>query len=181
MVSKTLKSRPLKKGARCSREGLQAEMIHGFTEASSVVNRVLQKLQAEGYSQQDSFAVRLAMEEAIVNAIKHGNRNDPTKHVCISYELRAATPRPEAKCIVIEIEDQGSGFRPDEVPDPTASENLEHPNGRGLMLMQRFMNWVRYNEQGNRVTMCRYCSCAVTGASETGGDTPRRLLQQSSI
>lgn len=156
-------------------------MIHGVTEASAVVNRVLQTLQAEGYSQQDRFAVQLAMEEAIVNAIKHGNRNDPTKHVCISYELRAATPRPEAKCIVIEIEDQGSGFRPDEVPDPTASENLEHPNGRGLMLMQRFMNWVRYNEQGNRVTMCKNCSCAVTGTSETSADSPSHLLQRSSI
>ena len=53
----------------------------------------------------------------------------------------------------IEIEDEGAGFNPLDVPDPTAEENLELPSGRGLMLMKNFMSNVEYNSLGNRVTM----------------------------
>jgi serine/threonine-protein kinase RsbW len=160
VVSTKLSSRPLKQATRHPQVRLQTEMIHAFNEASAVVDRVVLTIQGEGYSEQDTFAVRLAMEEALVNAIKHGNCDDPTKHVCVSYQLHAANPHPESKCVLIEIEDQGRGFHPDEVLDPTIPENLERPNGRGLMLMRRFMSWVRFNEQGNRVTMCKYCSLA---------------------
>ncbi|MGH7171747.1 MAG: ATP-binding protein, partial [Gemmataceae bacterium] len=89
-----------------------------------------------------------ALEEALVNAIKHGHKFDPSKEVQLRYYLTA-------ECLLAEIEDQGCGFKPEDVPNPFAPENLERPSGRGLLLMQNYMTWVRYNDAGNCVTMCR--------------------------
>ena len=61
---------------------------------------------------------------------------------------------------MIEVEDEGRGFDPSHVPDPTLPENLERPNGRGLLLMRRSMTWVRYTGRGNRVTLCKRRSSA---------------------
>ena len=55
--------------------------------------------------------------------------------------------------LFVQVEDQGNGFNPNDVPDPTLDENLELPSGRGLMLMRTFMSMVEYNDKGNRVTM----------------------------
>ncbi len=55
--------------------------------------------------------------------------------------------------MLIEIEDEGTGFTPEEVPDPTSIENLEKPCGRGIMLMRAFMSRIEYNDQGNRVIL----------------------------
>ena len=57
-----------------------------------------------------------------------------------------------------EVEDQGAGFDPSQVPDPTASDSLELPSGRELLLISNFVTWVRFNEYGNCVTMCRFRS-----------------------
>jgi serine/threonine-protein kinase RsbW len=109
---------------------------------------ILGLLEAAGYSKNDLFAVRIALEEALVNAITHGHKNDPNKPVLLRYHLAADG-------FFIEIEDQGPGFRLEAVPDPSAPENLDRPCGRGLLLMRNFMTWVRFNDKGNRVTMCR--------------------------
>jgi serine/threonine-protein kinase RsbW len=94
----------------------------------------------------DVFGMRLALEEAIVNAIKHGNKMDPQKTVSIKCEI-------DSNRICVQIEDQGPGFSPTDVPDPTSEENLEKPGGRGIMLMKAFMTKVRYNACGNQVTL----------------------------
>ena len=96
----------------------------------------------------DVFGVRLALEEALVNAIKHGNRMDPDKSVRIGCQVCD-------KQVRIEIEDQGSGFDVSDVPDPTEDENLEKPGGRGIMLMRSFMSTVEYNASGNRLVMTK--------------------------
>ena len=84
-------------------------------------------------SEHDVFSIRLALEEALVNAIKHGNQMDRAKSaIVISY--RASSDRFD-----VHITDEGSGFDPSDVPDPTAIENLERPCGRGLMLMRHYM------------------------------------------
>ena len=57
--------------------------------------------------------------------------------------------------VLAEVEDEGPGFKPEEVPDPLALENLERSSGRGLFLMRSYMTWVRHNERGNEVTMIR--------------------------
>ena len=100
------------------------------------------------FGEHEIFAIRLAIEEALVNAIKHGNGSDPSKKVRIEYEISAAEVR-------IRIEDEGPGFDPGAVPDPTSPEFLERPCGRGLMLMRYYMSEVDYNERGNRVDMLK--------------------------
>jgi serine/threonine-protein kinase RsbW len=117
-------------------------------EARVVQEQVEQLLQARKIPDKDVFCIKLALEEALVNAIKHGNQFDPSKKVYISYRLLADR-------FEIAVSDDGAGFDPSDVPDPTAVENLERPCGRGLMLMRHYMSEVAYNSRGNGVTMCR--------------------------
>jgi serine/threonine-protein kinase RsbW len=117
-------------------------------EARRVQDEIEQQLIARRASDQEIFSVRLALEEALVNAIKHGNQMDQTKKVQVSY--RFVADRFE-----VLITDEGPGFDPSDVPDPTAVENLERPCGRGLMLMRHYMTEVAYNERGNGVSMVK--------------------------
>ena len=88
------------------------------------------------------------MEEALVNAIKHGNKLDPDKRVMID-----ATISPnEAE---ISIEDEGPGFDRGSVPDPLAEENLEKPSGRGILLIESYMSQVKWDHGGRRVRMVK--------------------------
>jgi len=122
-------------------------------EGMAVRDRVVDAMQARGYSDPEVFGVRLALEEALVNAVKHGNRNDPTKCVWASWHVG---PRR----VIVDIEDEGDGFDPRAVPDPCALENLERSCGRGLLLMRTYMSRVRFNRRGNRVTMCKWRASA---------------------
>ena len=109
---------------------------------------ILELAQACEFTEPDLFAIRLAVEEALVNAIKHGNGSDPTKNVHIDYEVNHDQVR-------VRIEDEGEGFDPDQVPDPTQPEFLERPCGRGLLLMRHYMSEVRFNDRGNSVEMVK--------------------------
>ncbi|HVL13601.1 MAG TPA: ATP-binding protein [Gemmata sp.] len=119
-----------------------------LAEARRIQNLIEECLQACGYSEHDVFSIKLALEEALVNAIKHGNQMDPDKRVFVRY---AVTPDR----FDIRITDEGDGFNPDDVPDPTAIENIERPCGRGLLLMRGFMTEVEYHGKGNSVTMAK--------------------------
>jgi serine/threonine-protein kinase RsbW len=99
-----------------------------------------------GYSDESVFAIRLALEEAVVNGFKHGNAQRPGATVDLAWSV-------DARRVVITVEDQGKGFDPSAVPDPRQPENLEKPSGRGLMLMRAYMTTVEHNEKGNRVRM----------------------------
>lgn len=118
------------------------------SEARLVQESIERDLRANQFSEKEIFCIRLALEEALVNAIKHGNRFDRSKKVHIAYHVS-----PERFDIM--ITDEGSGFDPTEVPDPTAVENLERPCGRGLMLMRYYMSEVNYSLSGNSVRMCK--------------------------
>jgi serine/threonine-protein kinase RsbW len=117
-------------------------------EVGPFLDEVTSVLAGLGYSPQDQFGVRLALEEAIVNGLRHGNGGDPRKRVRVGY-------RVDAEALLAEVEDEGPGFDRDAVPDPTRLENLERPGGRGLLLMHSFMTWVRYHGRGNRVSLCK--------------------------
>jgi len=117
-------------------------------EARTIQEQIEQLLHARATNDHDIFSIRLALEEALVNAIKHGNQMDRNKVVRISY--RVLVDRFE-----VAIADEGEGFDPSEVPDPTAIENLERPCGRGLMLMRHYMSEVQYNARGNAVSMSK--------------------------
>src|SRR5262249_34889080 len=113
-----------------------------------VQDQIEQCLQATACHDHDLFGIRLALGEALVNAIKHGNQYDRRKQVQIAYRLL-----PDR--FEVHITDEGTGFDPDDVPEPTAFEYRERPCGRGLMLMRHYMTEVTFNERGNAVTMCK--------------------------
>ncbi len=122
-------------------------VIPSRPEASrEVQEEILGQMQRLHWGEHDVFSVRLALEEALINAIKHGNHYDPGKQVKIRCGISQSVMR-------MEIEDQGKGFDLAAVPDPTDPENLESPCGRGIMLMRSFMSRVEFNETGNRVTL----------------------------
>ena len=116
------------------------------TAGKEVIDELLVHLTEQSWDENDVFGVHLAVEEAVVNAIKHGNQNDRSKTVHVAY---SASP----KSLRIEITDEGDGFNPGDVPDPTDDDHLEMPSGRGLMLMRSFMSSVIFNDRGNSVVM----------------------------
>jgi serine/threonine-protein kinase RsbW len=119
-----------------------------FDAVVAAEETVLREVSRLGYGKSSLFAIKLAIEEGLNNAIRHGNRLDPHKTVQLHYEVGR-------DCVVIEIADQGPGFDPQEVPDPTADENLEKPSGRGIMLMRAYMDEVRYSRDGRQLRMVK--------------------------
>ncbi|MBX3358009.1 MAG: ATP-binding protein [Phycisphaeraceae bacterium] len=116
-------------------------------EIDRAIENLLGVLERLNYPDAARFAVRLAIEEGLANAFNHGHKALP-KDTPVRLEFKA-TPAQ----VHISIEDQGPGFKPAAVPDPTLDENLEIPTGRGLLLMRSYMSKVDYNDRGNRVSM----------------------------
>ena len=112
----------------------------------SIVDDVLAQLQQNQWGDHDIFGIHLAVEEALANAIKHGNRLDVSKRVEVNCRISPQLFR-------IEITDEGPGFNLADVPDPTEPEQLEAPSGRGIMLMRSFMSRVQFNDRGNQVIL----------------------------
>lgn len=103
---------------------------------------VLAALDRFAYPEASRFAIRLALEEGLVNAFLHGHRGlPPEEPVEVSFRVGPAS-------VTISITDQGPGYNPASVPDPTAEENIELPSGRGLMLIRSFMSEVRHEKNG---------------------------------
>lgn len=115
-------------------------------EARPVQDELEQQLRTNHFTDNEIFGIKLALEEALVNAIKHGNQMDRSKKVHISYRI---IPHR----FDIHITDEGIGFDPEDVPDCTSVENLERPCGRGLMLMRHYMSHVEFDGRGNTVKM----------------------------
>jgi serine/threonine-protein kinase RsbW len=132
--------------ARCGRAAIALT-----EEIADLLTDVIGAMEEVGYGARDTFAVRLALEEAVINAVKHGHGNDPRKRACIWWVVSASA-------VKLVVKDDGAGFDPDRVPDPCLPENQEGPGGRGVFLMRSYMSWVRFNDAGNRVVMCRYRS-----------------------
>jgi serine/threonine-protein kinase RsbW len=100
------------------------------------------------FTTEEVFAIRLAVEEALLNAVIHGNKFDPAKEVHVTFTI-------EANDFNIRIQDEGNGFKPDGIPDPTHTPNADKLVGRGLLLMRHFMDAVRFNAKANIVTLTR--------------------------
>ena len=92
------------------------------------------------------FDIRLCTEEAIKNAIIHGNKKNKKLSVSVSYSL-------EGDKFTMEVEDEGSGFIADKLPDPTKDENLFMTGGRGVFIIRKLMDRVEYNSKGNKTLM----------------------------
>jgi serine/threonine-protein kinase RsbW len=130
----------------------QQEAVQSAEDIAQVIRTITAAAKAAAaFSEQELFRLHLALEEALVNAHQHGHHGDWTKPIIVRYHT-------SDHGIAAEIEDQGVGFDPAQVPDPLAPENLERPSGRGLLLMRTYMSHVCHNEQGNRVWLCLLCT-----------------------
>ena len=118
----------------------------------ALMNGVLEYLQERvaklGLIRPERSNLFVALDEAFVNAVKHGNKNDLNKLVKITAEL---SPKEAA----FTVEDEGEGFDIREIPDPCDPENLFRTSGRGVLLIYNIMDEVEYNAQGNRVKMIK--------------------------
>ena len=119
-----------------------------ISELRDVGAKVLCLAQTLKYSDDDLFAVHLAIEEATVNAVKHGNKLNADKAITIEYEV---TPEK----IDIVVTDQGQGFDPETIEDPRCGKNIYKTGGRGVLLIKSYMNVVEYNKTGNSVHMIK--------------------------
>ena len=120
-----------------------------LSEVPPLQARIVSDAEAAGFDGKPLFAIRLAVEEALVNAARHGNGLDPEREVEARWSI-------DGDWFRITITDCGCGFDPADVPDPTAEENLARPCGRGVMLMKTYMDEVRFNDEGNVVTLTKH-------------------------
>lgn len=134
--------------------------------------RFVRRLLENVLTKDEFFSVRLALEETITNSIEWGNRNDQTKQLKLSYCLL-----PDR--VVFRIEDQGEGFDPSAVPDPTINpqEHIERRRasgkrmgGWGVCLTQKAVDEMTYNKKGNVVVLTKYLKCAKRPAPQPNGD-----------
>jgi serine/threonine-protein kinase RsbW len=116
-----------------------------------------------GFDEDSRHWVCVAIRESVINAIKHGNRNDTSKHVFVEFE----TASNETPKLLIRVRDEGEGFDPEEIADPLAPENLLKSGGRGIFLIRSFMDDVRVQrapEGGMEIRMTKRLQPA--GAAE---------------
>ena len=111
-----------------------------------VIKVLLDQLEAGGWNNKDVFGIHMSMEEAILNAIRHGNKCSDDKKVHVLIEISATQ-------FYAKITDEGCGFDPSKVPDPTLDENINRTSGRGVVLMKNFVDEIIYNEKGNSVEL----------------------------
>ncbi len=119
-----------------------------FDAGRDVQRRVMEQVVLHHFEADCVFAIRLALEEALVNAIKHGNGADPKKKVHVEAHI---TP----KRAEILIEDEGPGFKRSRIPDPTNHHNLSRPSGRGILLIEAYMTSAKWERGGRRLRMAR--------------------------
>ena len=118
-------------------------------DVKPIICEVLTALRDNDFGDDMIFAVHLSLEEAFVNAIKHGNHGDPEKSISVDCLIS-----PDK--LDISIADEGYGFDPQGVPDPRCNGNLYKSCGRGLLLIQSYMDVVEYNSRGNCVHLVKY-------------------------
>jgi len=117
-----------------------------------VIDEVLQLMKLLKWPERDIFNVHLAFEEAMTNAIMHGNCSDPQKNIYLTCDVRENE-------VVISVRDEGCGFNPDTVPDPRHPDNILTPSGRGILLIRHIMSKVEFLPEGNGLTMTKYRNC----------------------
>jgi len=119
-----------------------------LAEAKKPESVILHEVERLGYSSESIFAIKLTIEEGITNAIKHGNKSDKSKKVTVQFSI-------DKNEISVSIRDEGPGFDPEGVPDPTTEERLALPSGRGILLMRAYMDEVRQTATGNDLLLVK--------------------------
>lgn len=121
--------------------------LESVNKAEETATQVASSL---GFDEDERFKIAMAVREAAVNAVLHGNAYDPKKKVRLAYEERGDS-------LIITVSDEGRGILPDEIPDPLIPENLLKTSGRGIFLMRSFMDdvQIRTLQPGTEITMTK--------------------------
>ncbi|MDQ3373468.1 MAG: ATP-binding protein [Acidobacteriota bacterium] len=130
------------------REKIEFEIPSVISVMHAILDYLMKRVEKIGVVNAESSNLFVALDEAFVNAVKHGNKFDVAKFVRISAEVSAKEAR-------FTIEDEGEGFDVNGIPDPTDPENLFKASGRGVLIIHNVMDEVRYNERGNRLEMIK--------------------------
>lgn len=112
-----------------------------------------------GLDEDQRYEVSVAVRESVVNAIKHGNKNDFAKRVTVEFSVE---PRDH---MTVRVKDQGPGFDPQDIPDPLAPENIMKGSGRGILFMRNYMDDVslsRHPEGGMQIWMMKRAATAAS-------------------
>ena len=126
---------------------LVLELPNDIRSISRAVDYVMEQCSDCGeHARKLDLNFRVGLTEALTNAMLYGNEEDPAKRVLVEVIVAGRE-------ITARITDEGEGFNPDEIPDPTTPANLVKPCGRGIFLMRSLMDEVNFNEQGNSVTL----------------------------
>ena len=129
-------------------EKIEFELPSDLALMNGVLEYLHERVSKLGLIQPERSNLFIALDEAFVNAVKHGNKSDPKKLLRITAELS-----PKEACFT--VEDEGEGFDVGEIPDPCDPANLFRTSGRGVLLIYNIMDEVEYNAQGNRVKMVK--------------------------
>ena len=129
-------------------EKIEFELPSDLSLMDGVLEYLQERVAKLGLIKPERSNLFIALDEAFVNAVKHGNKNDPTKLLKITAELS-----PREACFT--VEDEGEGFNIGDIPDPCDPANLFRTSGRGVLLIYNIMDEVEYNAQGNRVKMVK--------------------------
>ena len=119
-----------------------------YARMREVQGKLMSAVEAHRFDEESCFAIKLSLEEALINAIKHGSKGDPKKSVTVDA-------RVTDKLAEFTIVDEGAGFARSEVPDPTDVANLEKSSGRGLLLIESYMSEVKFADHGRKLWMVR--------------------------
>ena len=130
------------------REKIEFEVPSFISLMHTILDYLLRRVEKNGVINSETSNLFVALDEAFVNAVKHGNKFDTTKLVRIAAEVSNKEAR-------FTVEDEGEGFNVAEIPDPTNTENLFKTSGRGVLIIHNVMDEVRYNERGNRLEMIK--------------------------
>ena len=130
------------------REHIEFELPSDIALMNGVLHYIIERVAALGVIKPDTSNLLIALDEAFVNAVKHGNKHDHQKLVRITADLSSKEAR-------FTIEDEGEGFDVTGIPDPRDPENLFKTSGRGVLLIYNIMDEVEYNDRGNRLTMVK--------------------------
>ncbi|PYS93936.1 MAG: hypothetical protein DMF64_02825 [Acidobacteria bacterium] len=129
-------------------EKIEFELPSDLSLMNGVLHYLHERVVQLGIVNPERSNLFIALDEAFVNAVKHGNKFDTSKLVRITADLSAKEAR-------FTIEDEGEGFKVNEIPDPCDPANLFKSSGRGVLLIYNIMDEVKYNERGNRLTMVK--------------------------
>ena len=130
------------------REHIEFELPSDLSLMNGVLHYLIERVSLLGLIKPERSNLFIALDEAFVNAVKHGNKGDASKLVRITADLSAKEAR-------FTVEDEGEGFNVHDIPDPRDPANLFKTSGRGVLLIYNIMDEVEYNERGNRLTMVK--------------------------